>query len=184
MFFQDQPTGLLVDVGAADGFWNSNSIGLLKRPGWRGVLIEPEPMQYAQLVTRYQGHPGVTCLHCAVGKVEGKRTLFCSGQVSTLDPIARASAEVQHHVAFTTTQVPVYTLTHVLEQTGIQSPIDFLSIDTEGTNYEAWLTLDIAKFSPRLVCIEGTGYAMHGYKQLCRMVGNTFYLREDQCPQL
>lgn len=33
-------TGRLLDIGAADGMTNSNSLALIER-GWRAVLVEP-----------------------------------------------------------------------------------------------------------------------------------------------
>jgi len=186
LFFRDKKWGFLVDVGAADGFWNSNSIGLLKRPGWQGILIEPETSQFQELQKRYEGREGITCVQCAIGLEEGESTLHCSKQVSTLKEDLREAAIAQHGVGFHTEQVQVRTLTNVLEEykLGNRYPIDFMSIDAEGMNYEVWQSLDTKKFSPKLVCIEGKGYAMHGYKQLCQMTGNTFYVREDACPKL
>lgn len=185
LVFKDQPAGLVVDVGAADGYWNSNSIMLLQRPLWRGVLVEPEPVQYEQLTKRYQHRPDVVCCQYAIGKQEGTRTLWCGGQSSTLKDNHKRASEEAYGIEFTSTQVKVITLTKMLKMVEVDTlAIDFLSIDAEGMNYEVWQTLDIKRFAPRLVCIEGKGYAMHGYRELCQMPGNTFYMREDICNQL
>jgi FkbM family methyltransferase len=184
LVFGAQPSGFLVDVGAADGFWNSNSIGLLKRPGWSAILIEPELEQFQILRRRYKERPRTVCTHCAIGKHEGVCTLFAGGQVSTFKQEIKRSAEVNHNVRYTEQQVQVWTLTHLLNELECPQNIDFMSIDAEGMNYEVWQTLDTKAFSPRLVCIEGKGYRMDGYKELCRLGGNTFYLREDACPKL
>jgi len=183
LVFKGQDSGVVVDVGAADGYSNSNSAGLLQR-GWSGILVEPELDQYRQLTTRYKGQERVTCVHCAVGLSEGMKTLWAGGQVSTFDPGVKQAAEDVHHTAYTKQQVEMRTLTRVLVQVDAPSNIDFLSIDVEGMNYEAWRSLDKARFSPKLVCIEGKGYAMDGYSELCRLGGNTFYLREDACHAL
>ena len=37
---------------------------------------------------------------------------------------------------------------------------------------------------PKLICIEGKRYSMEGYKKLCSLGGNIFYLREDLCETL
>jgi FkbM family methyltransferase len=181
LFFRDQPQGFLVDVGAADGYWNSNSIGLLKRPEWSGILIEPEPKQFEKLLAMYEGREGVVCIPCAVGLDEGPHTLYCAGQVSTLQEDTRRAAKIKHGVSFTKTRVQVRTLTHLLEGANVKREIDFLSIDAEGMNYDVWESLDKKKFSPKLVCIEGSGHVMHGYKRFCTNGGNVFYLREDLC---
>jgi len=183
LFFRDQAEGILVDVGAADGYMNSNSIGLLKRPGWSGVLVEPEPSHFRALSERYRERDGVVCLPCAVGDGPVWQTFFCGGQVSTFDLDVKKAAEDVHKIEYTTAKVEVYALTALLDDLRM-ADIDFLSIDAEGRNYDVWMTLDRSKHAPRLVCIEGKGYRMDGYIQLCRCGCNTFYVREDQCLDL
>lgn len=185
LVFGHQPTGFLVDVGAADGFWNSNSIGLLRRPGWEGVLIEPEEAQYKALKERYLGRAGVTCIWGAVGLESGEKTLWAGGHVSTFKQGVRASAIQNHGIDYRDQKVWMAPLTGILQSLHIHSrEIDFLSIDAEGMDYEVWRSLDKKFYSPKLVCIEGKKYRMDGYKELCRTAGNTFYLREDLCPAL
>lgn len=184
LVFRDRPTGLLVDAGAADGWANSNSIMLLQRPGWRGVLIEPEPVQFQKLQQRYKDRHGVTCANLAVGKTSGQRTFYCGGQVSTFCPEVKHSAEVNHGIVYSEIKVRMVPLSELLLNLGIREPIDFLTIDVEGMNYEVWQTVNTSIHSPGLVCIEGHGYAMHGYRELARLGCNTFYLREDLCNQL
>jgi FkbM family methyltransferase len=184
LVFRDQKSGLLIDVGAADGYWNSNSRILLQRPGWSGILIEPEPEQFAKLNEMYTGRPGISCINCGIGLEEGRKTFYCGGQVSTFKDEIKHSAEVNHDIKYKEIEVWISTLTSVLDDVGIDVAIDFLSIDVEGMNYEVWRSLDKQKYSPKLVCIEGNKYIMEGYKELCRLGGNTFYLREDICNKL
>jgi len=181
LVFQNQETGLLIDVGAADGYTNSNSIGLLKRPGWKGILIEPEFEQFDKLQDRYKNRSGVICVNCGIGMKEGERTLYCCGQASTFKEGAKQATEIRHNIQYTTQQQGMVKLTTLLDKLKVTDSIDFLSIDVEGMNYEVWKTLDKEKFSPKLICIEGKGYRMNGYRELCQMRGNTFYLKEDSC---
>lgn len=181
VFFQDEPTGYVVDVGAADGVTNSNTWRLLKRPGWCGVLIEPEPHQYQQLAELYGKRRCVLCVDCAIGLQEGPATLWCCDQVSTLCTKHRDASIAAHGVSFTETLVRVTDLTSLLRDLDAPKDIDFISIDAEGLNYQVWQTLDLTLFYPKLVCIEGKGYAMPGYREFCLTRGNTFYLREDLC---
>lgn len=98
LFFRDQAAGLLVDVGAADGYMNSNSIGLLKRPGWKGILIEPESSQFKKLHNRYKNRPGVICVRCGIGFEKGEHTLYRGGSVSTFKEDAKKSAEKMYGI--------------------------------------------------------------------------------------
>lgn len=184
LFFKEQETGLIVDVGAAEGYWNSNSLMLLQRPGWKGILIEPEPSQFAELQERYKDNKNVTLVNRAIGPNEGEHILYCGKQVSTFKTDLKKACEEAHGIDYTQTTARIQTLTNLLIELNLQEEIDFISIDAEGMNYEAWQTLDTSKFFPKLVCIEGKGYRMPGYKEFCLTRGNTFYLREDLCDPL
>ena len=176
--------GFIVDVGAADGIDNSNSYHMLKRPGWGGVLIEPEPTQYKDLEARYRGRDNVVCQNLAIGTGPPKQTLHCGMQSSTLQRKHYETHKDKHDVNYTgQVQVRVMTLTDLLVFLNVET-IDFISIDAEGMNYPVWQTLDLSIFQPKLVCIEGGKFVMHGYRELCRLPGNTFYIREDLCNPL
>ena len=121
----------------------------------------------------------------SVGINEGIGTFYCGGQVSTFKDEIKKSLEVNHGIKYSEIKMPIKTLTSILNELySVPNEIDFLSIDVEGMNYEVWQSLDKSIYSPKLVCIEGRGYAMHGYKEFCRLGGNTFYLREDLCEEL
>lgn len=187
--FKGKRNGLVVDVGAANGVDGSNSWMLIHRYEWRGILIEPEPAQYADLKMMYQENLRVECVNVAIDKEAGVKDFYCCGQLSTLREEYITHAKALHNAEYTQTKVETVTLTalltnYFLSEKNKRDAIDFMSIDAEGMNYDVWLTLDLNIFLPKLVCIEGSGYAMHGYKELCRTPGNTLYLREDLCDPL
>ncbi len=185
LFFRGQERGLVVDVGAADGAINSNSWTLLQRPQWKGILIEPEPSQFQELRALYEGREDVRCIQCAIGMKRGKQLLYCERQASTFSEAHRKAYQEVHQLKYDqTVKVPMRRLTGLLSELGVDETIDFLTIDAEGMNYEVWESLDKKRFSPRLVCIEGKGYRMDGYRELCLTRGNTLYLREDLCDPL
>jgi len=176
-FFRGQEKGFLVDVGAADGQDNSNSWNLLKRPGWGGILIEPEISQFKVLEKRYKDRQNVKCVQCAIGSSPGMTTIFCSKQVSTLLPSWRDRCIEVHGVPYTEQLVAVRTLTTVLDWLGLTPTFDFLSIDCEGMDYEVLQSLDLSRFTPKLICLECKGVTIPGYQTLCSTGGNTFYVK-------
>ena len=186
MFFKGQETGFIIDVGAADGIDNSNSYKLLQRPGWGGLLIEPEPSQYAAMFGLYEGRKNIHTFNNAVGLQGGiTATLFQGGQISTLCPHIKQSGIDVHgeEVYKGEIQVTVHTLTSLIKSINdfFEIPtIDFLTIDAEGMDFEVWRSLDKKEWMPRLVCMEGHGYMMEGYYEFCRVGGNTFYVRMDE----
>ena len=147
---------VVVDVGANDGFYGSNSFPFVAR-GWRAILIEPHPAVFAQLQERFARAPHVTCLNLACAECSGKRPLFLgtdgdSPSLSTLctDPALLA----QGGRTSETLTVPVETLADVLEAQQIPHEFGLLSIDTEGMDYEVLLGLDCAVWRPRVIITE------------------------------
>lgn len=59
--------GWLVEVGAADGIWWSNTIGLI-REGWKAVLIEADPERFSELYKNMIEHLLVQPFHMRVGR--------------------------------------------------------------------------------------------------------------------
>lgn len=184
LVFKNIQTGFLVDVGSADGGINSNSYMLLQRPGWKGILIEPEADHYTGLLERYKDRQGVTFVNCGIGKAIGMQTFYRGGQVSTFKEDTKKACEDMHDIKYIETKVQMRNLTDVLQELNAPKHIDFMSIDCEGMDREVWRTLDLEIYCPKLVCIEGKGHMMLGYREFCRTVGNTFYMREDVCHSL
>ena len=147
---------VVVDVGAHNGFYGSNSFPYVAR-GWQAILIEPHPLVFAQLQERFKGAAHVTCLNIACAERSGKRPLYLakdgtSPSLSTLcdDPTMLAKPGRSHE----SIQVPVATLAEVLEARQIPKDFGLLSVDTEGMDYEVLLGLDCSVWQPRVIITE------------------------------
>lgn len=53
----------VVDIGAHDGRFLSNSWKWAFQDYWSGILVEADPGNFEKLVNEYQGHANVRCLH-------------------------------------------------------------------------------------------------------------------------
>jgi hypothetical protein len=51
-FFPNLCNGTYVELGALDGYKFTNTLSLHERSGWRGVLIEPNPLTFADLAKK------------------------------------------------------------------------------------------------------------------------------------
>lgn len=161
----------IVEVGAADGVDNSNSLELIQR-GWLAFLIEPHPEYFRSLVKRYATNPRVKLSHYAISNVIGWKNLYLNGQCSSVVYVNG------NYVAIQCT-----TLSDIFELYSVPQTIDLLSVDVEGHDLAVLSGLDLKKYSVRLICVEhsmgkevlDTFMAERGYKLFDRTMGNSFY---------
>lgn len=137
--------GFFVEFGAGDGKTISNTYWLEKTKGWHGLLIE------ADVRHEIQDRPNSII---EMGLVVGPDQLVLFGvtddpylsgiyRTDTTGPvIARKRVEMQSS-----------TLSSILDKHKIKK-VDFISIDTEGSELEAWKTLDLNRWRPKVAMIE------------------------------
>lgn len=147
---------IVVDVGANDGFYGSNSYPFVAR-GWRAILIEPHPVVFERLQRRFARAPHVTCLQLACSDTTGTMPMYVGADgeapsLSTLctdsDPAFRKGRLEQ------TIPVKVDTLSHVLHSLQIPADIGLLTVDAEGMDYEVLRGLDFSRWRPRIIITE------------------------------
>jgi FkbM family methyltransferase len=177
----------VVDVGANDGFYGSNSYPFVAR-GWRALLIEPHPKAFASLAARHSGKPNVACLNVACGATPAQLPLWIGDDgdttQATFDPDAHP--HFQDGCCRRKTVVPVHRLDALLAEHALPHDFGVLSIDTEGWDYEVLLGLDLTAWRPRLVVTEdgtretadqkATHLRAHGYEFRQQIGPNAFWL--------
>jgi len=156
-FFKGKENGFLVDVGAADGLLYSNSRHLLLNKKWRGILIEPHPFFFSNLVNLYQNNTNVKLLNIAAFKTEGTMPFYIcgdspAGQCSTLSEDFKEKVISRYSTPYDKTiNIETKPLKNILENV---EHIDFLSIDCEGVDLDVVCSNDWDNIRPSLVCIE------------------------------
>ena len=148
-YYKGKEGGFFVDIGAGDGSLFSNSYLLEKKYNYKGICIEPLPTQYNQLVR----HRNASCLNIAVYKPTENNTVSF-----TVDPDYVLSGITDHRPPSNnkTMQITVHTktLTQILDEENAPRFIEYISIDTEGSEYIILQTLDIAKYKFGLIDVE------------------------------
>ena len=147
---QGKVGGFFVEFGAADGLTLSNTALLESRFAWRGILAEPAPIWHATLTE------GRTCMidtRCVAAR-SGETVVF---NQRNDDPLLSGigavgeSGEVsvsQHH------GVETVSLTDLLVHHDAPKLVDYISMDTEGNEYEILSTFDFDRFDVRYFTIE------------------------------
>lgn len=193
-YFGTNPANMVyVELGAFDGITNSNTRAL-QLLGWAGICVEPNPTAFKQLL-KNRADTITNCYDVAcVGDDSIKTVKFTVfdtiPQFSGLAPLESKTIpetralNVKH--APKVISVKAMTLDNILLDfyDGDAGHIDFLSVDTEGTEKDALSGLNFGLWQPRLVCIENNDprnadiddfMRARGYKVATRIGINTFY---------
>jgi FkbM family methyltransferase len=143
--------GMFLDIGAFDGKDLSNTHKLALN-GWEGICIEPSPQVFPALANLYKDNDRVLTINCAIGGFDGKLDFYDN-------PGALASA-LKEHVEKWKNYDPRFDLIEVdcLSWDSFYSrfPYDFnfISIDTEGLDWEILKQIDLKQTNTELICVE------------------------------
>lgn len=129
--------GYFVEFGSGDGVHFSNTYWLQHAKGWNGLLIDPDPRNVGQregaaFERAFVGPSGNVsfCLHPTDGYLSG--SLRTEGE---------------------RIEIPSIPLSDILRKHNVER-VDLISIDTEGTEIDAWRTLDLSVWRPTIAIIE------------------------------
>jgi len=152
--------GRFLDVGAHNGVFVSNTRRLWEL-GWSGVLVEPDPIVFTNLMANYAlaANPGapVKLVNCAVTPKSGLGEFFSSpGGVSTFSLEHRMLWERDGGAKYETMFSYGVSFTDLFAT--FPPPYDFITIDVEGGNWGLLQTLDLEACGAELVCVEYESY--------------------------
>jgi FkbM family methyltransferase len=149
----EQRGGFFVEFGAADGVHLSNSWLLEKHYGWNGILAEPARCWQNQLGK----NRACTIDNRCVWSMSNNTLQFKETEEAVLSTVASFSENDEHsnaRVSGHTYDVETITLVDLLVQHRAPKTIDYLSIDTEGTELEILRAFDFARFDVRIITVE------------------------------
>jgi FkbM family methyltransferase len=185
-YFDPGYKGICIDIGATDGVELSNTYYFEQR-GWKAICIEANPAMIPSLKrTR------ANAVHCAVGQYNNREVDFnivtlAGGNQTAISGLELDQRLMQSH-AFLSPQVSIVkvqerTLDNIIADFDWVTHIDFISIDTEGTELDVLKGLDIHRWGVKIFCIENNYndpeiekyLALFGYRKIRRHEVNDFY---------
>lgn len=156
--------GFFIEVGANDGYEQSNTYLLEKMLGWQGILIEGIPelyenckrirtkssvYNYALVSPNFSEHwiemHYANLMSVVTGSLKNQR--FQEEHIQeglTLQKIEQSY----------TVKVPTRTLASILDEFKNLPPIDFFSLDVEGYELNVLLGLNLEKYQPKYILVE------------------------------
>jgi FkbM family methyltransferase len=127
--------GFFVEFGATDGINLSNTYMLEKNFGWKGILAEPARSWHASLRNNRSAEIESKCIWTESGKVlQFNETEV--GELSTLDSFSNHDSHAYSRENGIKYPVETISLLDLLVAYKAPSFIDYLSIDTEGSEFE------------------------------------------------
>ena len=145
--------GFFVEIGATDGVRLSNSHYLEKVLGWRGLCIEPNPNYHEALTNNRSCQISTDC----VGPRTGDLVEFIlAGEYGGISQYADRDLHSDRRQELSTEKVHLFTksLNDILEEKEVPSFIDYLSIDTEGSEFEILQALDFERWQIGQITVE------------------------------
>jgi FkbM family methyltransferase len=146
-------SGFFVEFGATNGRTISNTYLLEKNFGWDGIVAEPNPVFHEAL----RGNRNCVVSTLAVSARSGETVEFKQTRNPDFSTINTYSA-ADHHAAArehgTIIPVETVTLTDLLTQARAPKVIDYMSIDTEGSEFDILAAFDFERYEIRLITAE------------------------------
>lgn len=146
-------SGFFVEFGATDGVTLSNTWLLENEFGWTGILSEPAKTWHQDLQSNRSARIDSRCVWSDTGKI----LEFQEAAVPELSSVSTRDAS-QHFVSTETRGrqylVETVSLAGLLTDHEAPTVIDYLSIDTEGSEYEILKGFDFNKFFIRVITVE------------------------------
>ncbi|MCP4386250.1 MAG: FkbM family methyltransferase [Hyphomicrobiales bacterium] len=141
----EMQAGYFVEFGACDGRVNSNTLLLERDFGWRGIVAEPNPDWHADLGKNRRCSISHECVAAHSGS-EISFDCVVDPALSTMTDLTPADSherEVARRV-----RVPTISLNDLLDRHDAPTVVDYVSIDTEGSEF---LILEAFDFSKRQI---------------------------------
>ncbi len=161
LLLAEQSQLFIVQIGAFDGQTGDQIHDYIKKYGWRGVLVEPQPRYFERLVSTYAGVEGLHLHNVAVADKRESRTLYAVREDLTgLPSWAPQTAsfdryQLEHH-GFDDDVIEHYDVQCVplCELLADINCVDILQVDVEGFDAEIIRMFDFDVFRPRIVRFE------------------------------
>lgn len=164
LFNKKTEPGFFLDIGAYDGVTISNTLFYERFLKWKGICIEPLPDKFKML----QESRNAICIEGAISSSDGTEdfvifpeyTDMLCGLKKTYNENIQNIIEgkiAQNNHSSKTIQVKTYNINNLLSQYNVEN-IDYVSLDTEGSELMILESWNLDKFPVEAFSIENNNY--------------------------
>lgn len=152
-FLRGKRNGFFVEFGATDGSRYSNTFVLERDFQWNGVLAEPARCWHAALRTNRRAAIDTRCVWSESGlTLDFKET--DDRMLSTVTALADKDLHRDERINGATYPVETVSLMDLLLAHRCPRDIDYLSIDTEGSEFVILSKFDFSKYAIKILTVE------------------------------
>lgn len=145
--------GYFVEFGALNGKGFSNTY-LLEQLGWNGVVAEPHP-DYAEEIPKHRKCTISTkCVFDTTGDTVTFHAVKGRPALSSIEGFGGEDSRAHFREDYVAHDVETITLADLLTESGAPTEVDYLSIDTEGSELRILEAFDFDKFHIRCISVE------------------------------
>lgn len=150
---QFKTNGFFVEFGATNGLMGSNTYLLEKYFNWNGILCEPGINWHKELFLNRNCHIDKSCVY---SNSDSKITFFESvhPELSTIEDFKNSDQHSTSRFLMKKYDVNTITLEDLLIKYNAPKNIDYLSVDTEGSEFDILNAFDFAKYKFNYISIE------------------------------
>jgi FkbM family methyltransferase len=165
--------GYFIEVGASDGINCSNTYILEKLYNWKGICVECNP----EFISRLYMQRSALIFTCAAWKENDKTLEFFNSPGNGGHAGLVCTNSHTHLLNTSKISVKTKTLTSILDDAKAPNFIHFLSIDTEGSEYDILNQHDFDKYKFGYICVEHNHIAKNreAIRSLLETKGYRFY---------
>ena len=144
--------GYFVEAGACDGIHLSNTYLLERDFQWTGICCEPNPDYFAALLENRSCHKDSRVLY---DQDEQTVEFYSAGEEGgTLEDFKREPKRLQRRSAVPAIKASTVTLNTLLENYQAPRHIDYISLDTEGSELKILSEFDFSKWDVSFLTVE------------------------------
>lgn len=145
--------GFFIEIGAASGVELSNTYLLEKRFYWEGLLVEPAKIWKDSLL---QNRDCLVDFNCVFDKSNNfvEFTETKSSEYSTISEYLKSDKHFVLRKSKNKYYVKTISLVDLLETYNCPKIIDYISVDTEGSEYDIFKNFDFKKYKFRIATVE------------------------------
>lgn len=148
--------GFFVEIGAANGKHLSNTYLLEKYFKWNGLVVEPAKIWASEIKKNRDCLISLDCVHSesniSIEFNETEKPEF--SRTNIIENIEKDSHEYLREKNNTIYKLITTSINDLLEKFNINETIDYLSIDTEGTEYLILSSLNFEKYNISIISVE------------------------------